>query len=98
MSGYDNLGDFWEDYLLVVGTIDDSIKEFAGSQIAKVEIKEEDGKVNYDEDQFFAVLNNIHTVRERSETLKALFYDGFKLMAEEASKNEQHESTNTEGE
>ena len=99
MYDLDILGDFAEDFMLVCNTIDDSIKEFAGMQIAKVELKEDEtGTVNYDQDQFISVLKNVHTVRTRSETLKALFYDGFKLMAEEASNDEQHESADTEGE
>ena len=99
MYDLDILGDFAEDFMLVCRTVDDSIKEFTGMQIAKVELAEDEtGTVNYDQDQFISVLKNVHTVRTRSETLKALFYDGFKLMAEEASNDEQHESTDTEGE
>ena len=97
MYDYDLLGDYEEDFLLVCRTIDDSIKEFSGNMISKLEIKEEEGKVNYDNDQFIHILNSVHLVRTRSDTLKALFYDGFKLMAEEAAKNGKLQGTEPEG-
>lgn len=97
MYDYDLLGDFEEDFLLVCRTIDDTIKEFAGNQVGSVEIKDVDGKVEFDHDQFMATCQNIHTVRERSDTLKALYYDGFKLMAEEAAKNGQLQGTDNKG-
>lgn len=95
---YGLLGDYEEDFLLVCRTIDDTIKEFAGNQVGSVEIKEVDGKVEFDHDAFMATCHNIHTVRERSETLKALYFDGFKLMAEEAAENGQLQGVNEEGE
>lgn len=98
MYDYDILGDYVDDFLLVCRTIDDSIKEFSGNMISKLEIKEEEGKVNYDNDQFIHILNSVHLVRTRSDTLKALFYDGFKLMAEEAAKNGQLQGSDNERE
>ena len=97
MYDYDILGDYAEDFLLACRTIDDTIKEFAGNQIGSVEIKEVDGKIEFDHDQFMSTCQYIHLVRERSDTLKALYYDGFKILAEEAAKNGQHEGTNEEG-
>ena len=97
MYDYDLLGDFEEDFLLACRAIDDTIKEFAGNQIGSVEIKEVDGKVEFDHDQFMATCQNIHTVRERSDTLKALYYDGFKLLAEEEAKHGQLQTIEPEG-
>ena len=98
MYNYDILGDYEEDFLLVCRTIDDSIKEFSGNMISKLEIKEEEGKASYDNDQFIHILNSVHLVRTRSDTLKALFYDGFKLMAEESAKNGQLQGSDNERE
>ena len=92
------LGDYEYDFLLVCRTIDDTIKEFAGNQVGSVEIKADGEKVEFDHEAFMATCHNIHTVRERSETLKALYFDGFKLLAEEAAKNGQLPRTNEEGE
>lgn len=86
MAAYDirSLGDYAKDFDLVREAIRGTVLEFTGNQISRVEIKEnEDGKVEYDQDQFVAALQNIHLVRERSDTLTALFYDGFKLLNEE---------------
>ena len=95
MYDYDILGDYAEDFLLVCRTIDDTIKEFAGHQVGSVEIKEnEDGKVEFDNDHFMVTCQNIHMVRERSDTLKALYFDGFKLMAERDAANGQLQGTN----
>lgn len=95
---YGLLGDYEEDFLLVCRAVDDTIKEFTGNQVGSVEIKENDeGVVEFDHDQFMASCKNIHLVRERSETLKALFFDGFKLMAEEDAKNGQLQKLNEEG-
>lgn len=79
-----SLGDYAKDFDLVREAIRGSVLEFTGNQISRVEIKEnEDGKVEYDQDQFVSALQNIHLVRERSDILTALFYDGFKLLNEE---------------
>lgn len=86
MAAYDirSLGDYAKDFDLVREAIRGSVLEFTGNQISRVEIKEnEDGKVEYDQDQFVSVQQNIHLVRERSDTLTALFYDGFRLLNEE---------------
>ena len=86
MAAYDirSLGDYAKDFDLVREAIKSSVLEFTGNQISRVEIKENaDGKVEYDQDQFISVLKNVHLVRERSDTLTALFYDGFKLLNEE---------------
>lgn len=86
MAAYDirSLGDYAKDFDLVREAIRGSVLEFTGNQISRVEIKEnEDGKVEYDQDQFVSALQNIHLVRERSDILTALFYDGFKLLNEE---------------
>lgn len=98
MYDYDILGDYAEDFLLVCRAIDETIGEFAGNQIGSVEIKQnEEGNVEFDHDAFMGTCHNIHLVRERSDTLKALYYDGFKLMAEEAAKNGQLQGTDEEG-
>lgn len=97
MYDYDILGDYAEDFLLVCRTVDDSIKEFAGNMVSRLEIKEEEGKVSYDNEQFVSILSSVHTVRTRSDTLKALFYEGFKIMAEEEAKHGQLQGTNEEG-
>lgn len=102
MAAYDirSLGDYAKDFDLVREAIRGTVLEFTGNQISRVEIKEnEDGKVEYDQDQFVTVLQNIHLVRKRSDTLTALFYDGFRLLNEEV-KNAQlsDEGTNETGE
>lgn len=89
MYNLTKLGEYSKDFLLVKDAIRDTIKEFAGNQVGSVEIKEEDGKVVYDQEQFIASCQNVHTVRERADTLTALYYDGFLLLAEqEANSNE----------
>ena len=93
-SDIDNLGDYADDFVLACQAIDDTIKEFAGNQIGSVEIKEVDGKVEFDHDMFIATCQNIHIVRERSDTLKALYLDGFKILAEEAAKHGTDEGSN----
>lgn len=102
MAAYDirSLGDYAKDFDLVREAIRGSVLEFTGNQISRVEIKEnEDGKVEYDQDQFVSVLQNIHLVRERSDTLTALFYDGFRLLNEEVKNAKlSDEGTNKTGE
>lgn len=102
MAAYDirSLGDYAKDFDLVREAIRGTVLEFTGNQISRVEIKEnEDGKVEYDQDQFVTALQNIHLVRERSDTLTALFYDGFKLLNEEVKNAElSDEGTNETGE
>lgn len=102
MAAYDirSLGDYAKDFDLVREAIRGSVLEFTGNQISRVEIKEnEEGKVEYDQDQFVSVLQNIHLVRERSDTLTALFYDGFRLLNEEVKNAKlSDEGTNETGE
>lgn len=102
MAAYDirSLGDYAKDFDLVREAIRGTVLEFTGNQISRVEIKEnEDGKVEYDQDQFVSVLQNIHLVRERSDTLTALFYDGFRLLNEEVKNAKlSDEGTNKTGE
>ena len=102
MAAYDirSLGDYAKDFDLVREAIRGSVLEFTGNQISRVEIKEnEEGKVEYGQDQFVSVLQNIHLVRERSDTLTALFYDGFRLLNEEVKNAKlSDEGTNKTGE
>ena len=90
------LGEFAKDFDLVREAIKNTIMEFTGNQVGRLDIQEEDGKPTYDEEQFFTILRNVHMVRERSDILTALFYDGFKLLNEMEKDNEQHETINEE--
>ena len=87
------LGDYAKDFDLVRESVKNTIMEFTGNQVGKLDIQEEDDKPVYDEEQFFTILRNIHMVRERSDILIALFYDGFKILNEMEKDNGEHEGT-----
>lgn len=92
------LGDYAKDFDLVRESVKNTILEFTASQVGKLDVQEEDGKPTYDEEQFFNILRNIHTVRERSDILTALFYDGFKLLNEMEKDDERTDNEGIETE
>ena len=97
MYDYDILGDRAEDFLLVQRVLDDSTKNITEMLVSSLEIKDEDGKPTYDNDQMQSILDNIHKVREKSDIMSAIFYDEFKKKAEEDAKYGQLQTTDETG-
>lgn len=98
MYDYDILGDYAEDYILVQRVLEKSKEEIAGMLISKLEVKDNDGVPEYDNDAMQYILDAIHSVTGKTEVMSAIFYDEFKRKAEEGAKNGQLQGTDEAGE
>lgn len=98
MYDYDILGERDEDFILIQRVIEDSVKEIAGVLLAKLDIKDNDGVPEYDNDTMQYILDAIHTAKSKGDTMIAIFYDELKKKAEEDAKHGQLQRTDETGE
>lgn len=98
MYDYDILGNRAEDFILIQRVLRTSIEEIAGMLISKLEITDNDGVPEYDNDIMQYILDAIHSSREKGDIMEAIFYDELKKKAEEDAKHGQLQGTNETGE
>ena len=98
MYDYDILGEREGDFILVQQVIQESVKEITGVLLAKLEIKDNDGVPEYDNDTMQHILDAIHQARTKGDTMIAIFYDELKRKAEEDAKNGQLQRSDETGE
>lgn len=98
MYDYDILGNRAEDFILIQRVLRTSIEEIAGMLISKLEITDNDGVPEYDNDIMQYILDAIHSSLEKGNIMEAIFYDELKKKAEEDAKNGQLQRSDETGE